>query len=136
MNLLDIQGPAPRLALIDDDEDFRRLATSLAKGQGIRLETFTSMTEILPLTTLEQFDVVILDHHLEHLTGLEIARLIDTFASDVPVLLISSENPGWVAGEGPECILGFMSKASGISSILKRAVLLHERQKLLKRYST
>lgn len=122
-------APIASIVLIDDCPDFRRIMTGYAQKYNINLKSYASLAEMYTFAHLKNFDLALIDFHLESLCGLEIANYVDIFFDDLPVVIISGdslqENEEW-----PRCIKGFIEKKWGPNIMFQRTLEILERCKL------
>lgn len=134
-----VQGTPPSIVLIDDCPDYRTLLSIHAKSFGIKLTTFKSLADMYSIARLANFDLIILDYQLESWCGIEIARYVDVFFQNIPVVLISSSKiqsmENW-----PTSIKAVYQKDIGPAQILLNSLDIIEQtqlsQILEKKYAT
>ena len=86
-----------RVAIVDDDHAVRESLRSLLEVVGHAVETFASAAEFLK-TEAQHFACLILDHHMPHMTGLELAEVLRAEGARIPILLMTgSLSPDIVA---------------------------------------
>ena len=86
--------PSPWILVIDDDRWTREALVSILRRAGYQVtavETFGR--ELEPGQFPERYQVAVLDYHLPHLNGLEVARRLKQFQPDCRIVMISSEFP-------------------------------------------
>ena len=116
-----------KIALIDDDPDFRRLMSVCGKSMGFDIDTYASLEEMGSFARLDNYDLALVDYYLEKLHGVEIAEYIDIFFPELPVILVSGDDLAprsrtlW-----PRCIKKFLVKGLGPYAIFNRAKQLLE----------
>ena len=109
------------IAIIDDDQDFGDLAEYLGGELGLNVLHFGSLTELGSVAVLGQFDAVVLDYNLEHITGVEIAKYLEAFFPWIPAILISGDNSVSKKTDLPKCVNSFISKDCGVMNIIRAA---------------
>ena len=84
-----IEGGTERIAIIDDEKAITATMHSILTNLGYKVTAFTDGMEALEaITSREQvFDVVVTDHSMPRITGLEIAKRIKGMG--IPVILTS-----------------------------------------------
>jgi len=84
-----IEGGTERIAIIDDEKAITTTMHSILTNLGYKVTAFTDGMEALEaITSREQvFDVVVTDHSMPRITGLEIAKKIKGLG--IPVILTS-----------------------------------------------
>lgn len=84
-----------RVVLADDDEDWRSLLTAVLEGAGYEVEQAADGLELRTIletaeSTGRSPDVVVSDHGMPHLTGLQVLRWASDHAHPVPFILLSA----------------------------------------------
>lgn len=129
-----------KILIIDDDKSFRRIVefklnSFLDKPTYTQFDNITKAREHLISHSKEEFDLVVLDHHLPDGRGLEL--LYDNLFGNTPVLMVSSDTAPEVPGSS--VLAGatfFISKISVseplfrplVEGIIDRTALKHELQ--------
>jgi DNA-binding NtrC family response regulator len=94
----------PRIMLIDDDEGFLGLFSSLASAQDLDMVPLTSPQKALELMSQDPVDVIISDIQMPGMSGTELFRTVQDRYPDVPVILItaygSAEEAIWAVRHG------------------------------------
>jgi len=85
-------GKKIRILIIDDDDTFRELASMLLAEAGYAIETAVDAIEGGRALLTRNFDLVISDINMPHMTGLELASLLhsDEKTATIPLILASS----------------------------------------------
>ena len=78
------------IAVVDDDSAVRDSLRLLLEVMGYLVKTFESAAELLN-TGLQNLACLILDHHMPHMTGLELAERLRADGTAIPILLITCE---------------------------------------------
>lgn len=119
-----LKGLKPSIVLIDDCEDFCRIMEAESESLDVKLTSYLSLADMYTFTKLGQYDLALVDYHLEAWTGIEIARYVEIFFPDIPVILISGDqlsmNPNW-----PDCIKGVLCKSLGTQALLKHSLEIY-----------
>jgi CheY-like chemotaxis protein len=80
-----------RLLIVDDDSDIRLMLRIRLQGQGWDTEEAVSGHDALErLDGSETFDVIVLDHRMPGLTGLELARNLREQGLALPIIICSA----------------------------------------------
>lgn len=87
-----MNGPAPLLAVVDDDADVREALTGLVSAVGFAVESFASGAAFLSSIEDHEPDCVLLDLYMPGLTGFEIQAAMAAKHSAVPVLIVSAQD--------------------------------------------
>jgi len=80
---------SPRIAIVDDDAAVRDSTRLLLEVAGCCVETFASPCDFLARAANSNFDRLILDQHMPHLTGLELAKRLRATGNTMPIMLIT-----------------------------------------------
>jgi CheY-like chemotaxis protein len=83
-------GPPYDLLIADDDDGFRETLCEIFTPH-FRTWEASSGEEALEIAEATPVDVVLLDMHMERLTGLETVRLLKTMHALTPCILITSD---------------------------------------------
>lgn len=126
-----------KLLVVDDDPNFGALISAVAKDRGFIPKFFTSLIDMGSFARIKEFDVAVIDYYLGSMRGDEIAEYVDTFFSEVPVIIVSSEdlresrNVKW-----PACVRTFIPKSEGPGRIIDTARQIVKRERLLKHFAS
>ena len=100
----------PRILLVDDDQDTRRMLLALLGAQGYDLIPAESVEEGLRLAKTEPFDLFVLDYKFAEGSGRELCERIREFDPETPILFFSASHPN-VQQEALSCgAQGFVLK--------------------------
>jgi len=114
--------------VIDDDEIFGQLMKGLGDKLGLPVSWYTSLEEMGSFAALADYDVVIIDYHLNGLVGSEIAEYFDVFFKNIPVVITSgSLDLLQKIKRWPAAVRAFVPKQHGIDKILNAAILAQGR---------
>ena len=78
----------PVIGIVDDDHAVRESLRFLLEVAGHLVETFESAADFLRSET-KHLACLVLDHHMPHMTGLELAERLRADGSAIPILLIT-----------------------------------------------
>jgi CheY-like chemotaxis protein len=83
-----------KILLVDDMKNFLDLEISFLRRKDCQIITAADGFEALKYTKLEKPDIIILDHEMPKMTGIECARIIknDDALKKIPIIMISSSN--------------------------------------------
>ena len=84
-------GRQVRVAIVDDDEAFRRALTRLLVTLGFDVWSTSSAEELLACPDALNRDCVVLDVHLPRMNGIELRRTLATLRPSLPVLLLTAD---------------------------------------------
>lgn len=80
------------VAVVDDDESFRRSLARLLRAARYQPVTYGSAEDFLADTKHPNFDCILLDIALTGISGLELARRLLAVGSVVPIVYISAHD--------------------------------------------
>jgi len=81
---------SPLVAIVDDDELFRRSIERLVRSAGFRVETFGSAEDFLERGDLDRTACAILDMKLPGMNGLVLQQRLITRPSPMPLVFVSA----------------------------------------------
>ena len=113
--------PSPWILVIDDDRWTREALVSILQRAGYRVTTVETFGRELSAGQFpERYQVAVLDYHLPHLNGLEVASRLKQFQPDCRIVLISSELPDLPELSGQEAVVDrFLAKPFSRDAILE-----------------
>lgn len=91
---------ARRILIVDDEAEIRNIMAELLRGAGYHVDCAADGGTAWAQLCAASYDLLITDHLMAGLTGLDLLRRIRTAASELPVILISGDMP-W---EEPELL--------------------------------
>ena len=100
----------PVIGIVNDEPAVLESLRFLLEVAGHAVETFTSAADLLEAET-QELTCVILDHHMPHITGLELAERLRAEGWGIPIILIASS-------PSPTTLL--RAAKSGIDRVLKK----------------
>ncbi len=110
---------SPWILIIDDDPWTREALVAILQRAGYRvttLEAFASESEAFT----QRFQVAVLDYHLPHLNGLEVARRLKHLQPECRIVMISSELPDLAEMAGQKTVVDrFLAKPFSKDAILE-----------------
>jgi FixJ family two-component response regulator len=80
----------PLVAIVDDDELFRRSVERLVRSAGFRVETFGSAEDFLERANLDQIACAILDMKLPGMNGFDLQRRLSTRSRAIAIVFVSA----------------------------------------------
>ena len=109
----------PRIAIIDDDEDFRTSLCGFIQSAGLRTIAF-SAAEVF-LASREQVDCIVCDFQIPgHMDGLQLLRTVQSSGLAIPVIVMSAFGDDALQrrarGDGAHC---FLEKPIMIDALLR-----------------
>jgi CheY-like chemotaxis protein len=113
--------PSPWILVIDDDRWTREALVAILRRAGYRVTTLETFDRELEAGHFpEPYQVAVLDYHLPHLNGLEVARRLKQFQPDCRIVMISSEIPNLAALAGQTAVVDrFLAKPFSKEAILE-----------------
>lgn len=79
-----------RVSVIDDDEDIRLALSSLLLNNGYEVDCFESADIFLLRDATKLCDCIITDMQMAGLSGLELARRLESRQANVPIIMITA----------------------------------------------
>jgi DNA-binding NtrC family response regulator len=100
---------APVVLIADDDSDFRVAVADVLTAEGFAIVTAATGRQVIDVALSSRPDVVLLDHRMPEMTGMDACRSLRTRGYEGPVILMT-------AGED----LDAMSRALGTKYQLEK----------------
>jgi FixJ family two-component response regulator len=88
MSKSDARTQPPLIVVVDDDASFRRAVGRLIGLWGYRTSSFSSAEEYLG--TGVETDCIVLDLHLEGMSGLELQSVLASQKKSIPIIFVSA----------------------------------------------
>jgi FixJ family two-component response regulator len=111
---------SPSISVIDDDAPFRVATDSLLRARGYTVHAFASAAAFLESPVLDDTSCVITDVKMPSISGLELQTLLRKRGRTVPVIFVTAYPEEAARARAlREGAVGFLSKASGASALLK-----------------
>lgn len=85
-----MDGEAPRIAIVDDEEPVRRALLRLLRSAHYQAEAFDSAASFLESLSEATPHCVILDLQMPKMTGLELQQRLRQLAATLPVIVITA----------------------------------------------
>jgi len=118
----------PVISIVDDDESFRKAATSFIRSLGYRAAAFASAEEFLENGPIKETDCLITDVQMPGMTGFELQKQLLAQGHRLPIIFISAfpevEGRKRAIAEGA---IGFLDKAAGDEKAIQRLTAREER---------
>jgi CheY-like chemotaxis protein len=86
----------PLVAIVDDDELFRRAIARFVRSAGFRVETFGSAEDFLEHGDLEHTACAILDMKLPGIDGLDLQQQLISRSRSMPIVFISAHDETFI----------------------------------------
>lgn len=91
-------NPAPRILLAEDDDAMRRFLSAVLVGQGFEVTSVADGAAAWEALVGERYELLLTDHEMPRLTGLQLIARLRTAGRSLPVILVSGS---FVGGELP-----------------------------------
>lgn len=86
--------PRPRILVVDDDEDIRRLNAEVLAHYGYEVETAVDGASGWELLNATAYDLLITDHNMPKISGVELLQKLHVAQMAVPAIMITGFYPG------------------------------------------
>jgi PAS domain S-box-containing protein len=95
------EGRGQLVIYLDDEEPLVRMTEILLQRSGYRVRGFTRANEVFDALRRDAsaFDLVITDHNMPGLSGLDVAKVVATIRPDLPIILTSGHVTGALHSE-------------------------------------
>ena len=114
------------ILIVDDSRTVRKLIGNALKDSAYKLDEACDGVEALEMSRITKYDLVITDHHMPNMLGIELVgelRAIKAYAS-VPIIIISTESD-------PK--LRKMSKEKGATGWIQKPINLQTLDKIVQK---
>jgi FixJ family two-component response regulator len=105
------------VAIVDDDYAGRDSLRCLLEVVGYTVETFESAAQFLS-GDRENLACLILDHHMPHMTGLQLAENLRAEGAAIPILLITGSPSPTIVARATELGIKVLKKPTGEEDLL------------------
>ena len=114
---------APRdyrtIGIIDDDESVRRALGQLLGAIGFRTRSYASAEEFLGHARSDRIDCLLLDIHLDGMSGFDLQRYLVVSGSDLPIVFMTGrDDPGLSQMARLAGCVGYLAKPFSRESLL------------------
>ncbi len=119
------------LLIVEDDNQFREMATEWMKRKGHRVESAANAQEALQYCQRQQFDVVLADMNMPGLTGLELLQRLKSDCHESEVIILTGQATVQTAVEAMKLgACDYLTKPFPLSELEHRCRQAAERGKL------
>ena len=80
-----------RFLVSDDDEDIREFISFVLQRAGHEVTVTGNGADALACAVADDYDLIVLDHHMPRMTGLEVAEQLRDVRPDARILLMSGD---------------------------------------------
>jgi len=123
-----VQGKGGHILFVDDEQGLVLLMKRLLTRQGFRFSGYDDPREALEAVRAnpDQFDLVVTDYNMPHISGLELAQAVKEIRADLPVILAS----GYITEE-----LRAKAPAAGIRELIYKPNTVDDLCEAIVRYA-
>ena len=110
-------SPPACVAIVDDDANLCRSVGRLLRAAGIQAVAYPSAEAFLADTERPHFDCLLLDIHLERMSGLDLSRRLAAMGDAAPIIFITADDDPALQTEATAggCAAFFRKNAPGQS---------------------
>jgi|SRR5665213_735514 len=101
-------GPTHRILVVDDEPDIRRLTSQALIGSGFHVDAAEDGAVAWETLQLNNYDLLITDHNMPKLTGVELVRKLRSARMALPVILATGKLPVELLSKNPSLQLAAM----------------------------
>lgn len=83
---------APLIAILDDEEGFRKALSRLLKAHGYRVEGFAAGADLVARAASHGFDCVLLDLNLPGMSGFDVLAELQGERAPPPVIVLTAND--------------------------------------------
>ena len=87
-----MHAATPLISVVDDDLPVRRALRRLIQAAGYTVETFASAREFLEASPLGRTSCLVLDIHLDGMSGFELAEQLAADRAAIPIIFITAHD--------------------------------------------
>jgi FixJ family two-component response regulator len=84
--------PCPLISIVDDDVSVRRAVRRLVQSEGYAVQTFASAREFFDSLALGRPACLVLDIHLDGMSGLELEERLVSERAGIPIVFITAHD--------------------------------------------
>lgn len=88
----EVLPPIARIAVLDDEESYRRALSRLLSAHGYAVETFATGEGLLASAVAERFDCVLLDLYMPGMSGFDVLAELKLESDPPPVIVVTAHD--------------------------------------------
>ena len=112
-------GPTHRILVVDDEADIRRLTSQALIGSGFHVDAAEDGAVAWETLQLNSYDLLITEHNMPKLTGVELVKKLRSARMALPVILATGEIPAEALAKNPSLQLAaILQKPFSIADLL------------------
>ena len=111
-----------KILIVDDEVDVREFAKNFFRKRDIEVCTASGGNEALRLIDAEKPDLVLLDVHMEEMTGVEVLKKMREKANDTKVIMVTGVDDQDIINE---------ANSWGIRGYVHKPLVLEELEKIV-----
>ena len=101
----------PKLLIVDDEVDIREFAKNFFKKRNINVFTASGGAEALKIIEVEKPDLVLLDVHMEEMTGIDVLKKLRAYKNDIKAIMVTGvEDEAIVSEANSWGVIGYIHK--------------------------
>ncbi len=86
-------NPRPRILVVEDDEDIRRLNAEVLTVSGYKVDAAADGAIAWDILQYNQYDLLVTDYHMPKMSGVELLKKVRAAHVALPVILVSGTMP-------------------------------------------
>lgn len=94
-------NPPHRILVVDDERDIRRVIVHAPMGSGYYVDAAEDGAAAWEALQIKAFNLLITDHNIPRLTGVELVRKLRSARMALPVILVTGQLPAEVVVQNP-----------------------------------
>jgi len=111
-----------RILVVDDEQDIRDFAKSFFEKRGIKVLTASGGVEALDIIDKQKPDLVLLDIHMEEMSGVEVLKELRQNKNDIKVIMVTGVEEEAIVNE---------ANSWGIRGYIHKPLVLEELEKIV-----
>lgn len=112
----------PRILVVDDEQDIRDFAKSFFEKRNIKVLTASGGVEALDIIDKQKPDLVLLDVHMEEMSGVEVLKELRQNKNDIKVIMVTGVEEEAIVNE---------ANSWGIRGYIHKPLVLEELEKIV-----